>query len=105
MPDKYKYWYNDLYKNWYRLDAMWTYPEYKYCENVPVCIACPALGKCGPSSGFVSCTCNGYINTQGHGECKYKYNGKYFCYVDAGASCDKFRSIFNNRYYSFEACQ
>ena len=46
------------------MEGMWTYPELKYCESVPVCLACPALGKCGPnggsSSGSGSCTCNGY---------------------------------------------
>eukprot|EP00092_Neocalanus_flemingeri_P027383 GFUD01029698.1.p1 GENE.GFUD01029698.1~~GFUD01029698.1.p1 ORF type:complete len:172 (-),score=43.99 GFUD01029698.1:366-881(-) len=41
---------NDNYKYWYgsQLEAMWTYPEYQYCESVPVCLACPALGRCGP---------------------------------------------------------
>eukprot|EP00090_Calanus_glacialis_P032041 TRINITY_DN5316_c0_g1_i1.p1 TRINITY_DN5316_c0_g1~~TRINITY_DN5316_c0_g1_i1.p1 ORF type:complete len:239 (-),score=49.70 TRINITY_DN5316_c0_g1_i1:80-796(-) len=96
--------------DWYssKMEAMWTYPEYKYCENVPVCLACPALGECGPrggiSSGSGSCTCNGYISTKGQGECKTKYRGKYFCYVDASAKCEKFRSSSGSRYYSFEAC-
>merc|ERR1712215_198654 len=38
------------YGDWYgsKLEAMWTYPEYKYCPQVPVCLACPALARCGP---------------------------------------------------------
>eukprot|EP00092_Neocalanus_flemingeri_P003249 GFUD01003478.1.p1 GENE.GFUD01003478.1~~GFUD01003478.1.p1 ORF type:complete len:172 (-),score=25.48 GFUD01003478.1:200-715(-) len=38
------------YLDWYgpKTEAMWTYPEYKYCGHVPVCLACPALGRCGP---------------------------------------------------------
>merc|ERR1711942_405647 len=66
---------SDNYQQWYgsKLEGMWTYPEYKYCENVPVCLACPALGRCGPTgdtSGETgSCTCNGYVNSRGQGEC------------------------------------
>jgi len=92
-----------------KMEGMWTYPEYKYCESVPVCLACPALGRCGPSggssSGLGSCTCNGWINPRGEGECGNRYNGRYFCYVDSSANCEKFKSMFGTRYYSFEACQ
>jgi len=102
---------SDNYQQWYgsKLEGMWTYPEYKYCENVPVCLACPALGRCGPtggsSGGSGSCTCNGYVNSRGQGECKTRYKGKCFCYVDSNASCEKFLSSSGSRYYSFEACQ
>jgi len=43
-------------------EAMWSYPEYQKCKNVPVCHACPILAQCGTrtppppqiGAGFVS---------------------------------------------------
>jgi len=29
-----------------KTEGMWTWPEYGYCESVPVCLACPKLGDC-----------------------------------------------------------
>jgi len=43
-----------------KTEGMWTWPEYGYCDAVPVCLACPKLGNCGawasPSHGGGSST-------------------------------------------------
>jgi len=31
-------------------EAMWSYPEYQECKNVPVCYACPILAQCGATT-------------------------------------------------------
>jgi len=55
-----------------KTEGMWTWPEYGYCESVPVCLACPKLGDCdewaSPSQGGSSTTVIISTNTGGHGE-------------------------------------
>jgi len=54
-----------------KTEGLWTWPEYGYCESVPVCLACPKLGDCdewaSSSQGGSSTTVIISTNTGGHG--------------------------------------
>merc|ERR1712142_433485 len=58
-----------------------------------------------PSIRVGTCACNGYISSKGQGECRTRYKGRYWCYVNSSAKCRKFRSSSGRRFYSFEACR
>ena len=53
------------------------------------------------------CSCNGYLNPgyPGQGECRSKYQGKAFCYVDPGRCPDQAASVIEGRWWSHKACQ
>ena len=53
------------------------------------------------------CSCNGYLNPgyPGHRECRSKYQGKAFCYVDPGRCPDQVASVIEGRWWSHKACQ
>ena len=40
-------------------------------------------------AGQPACSCNGYINSAGQGECQTKYKSRHFCYVNKGTCSDK----------------
>jgi len=54
-----------------KTEGMWTWPEYGYCDSVPICLACPKLGDCdewaSSSQGGSSTTVIISTNTGGHG--------------------------------------
>jgi len=54
-----------------KTEGMWTWPEYGYCDSVPICLACPKLGDCdewaSSSQGGSSTTVIISSNTGGHG--------------------------------------
>ena len=62
--------------------------------SLPLCLAGPSL-----------CSCNGYIDSIGQGECQTTSRGKQFCYVDKGNCNDHKKAIGRNRYWSYEACK
>ena len=62
--------------------------------SLPLCLAGPPL-----------CSCNGYINSKGQGECQTTYRGKQFCYVDKGNCNDQKKVAYSYRYWSYEACK
>ena len=62
--------------------------------SLPLCLAGPPL-----------CSCNGYINSKGQGECQTTYRGKQFCYVDKGNCNDQKKGTYSYRYWSYEACK
>lgn len=51
------------------------------------------------------CSCNGYLNSKGQGECRSEYQGKPFCYVDPGRCPDQVASSTEGRWWSHKACQ
>ena len=68
--------------------------------SLPFCLA-------GPTH---VCSCNGFINAKGQGECQTAYRGKQFCYVDKGNCNDQKKRFFAQgshsfRYWSYEACE
>merc|ERR1712130_230015 len=52
-----------------------------------------------------ACSCNGFINDKGQGECQTTFKGKQFCYVDRGNCKDQKRGRSSGRYWSYEACK
>ena len=51
------------------------------------------------------CSCNGYLNSKGQGECRSEYQGKPFCYVNPGRCPDQVASSTEGRWWSHKACQ
>ena len=55
------------------------------------------------SFGYTDCECNGEINEDGDGECKAKYKGRFWCYVNQFADCtDKTRGDYRD--WSYQPC-
>ena len=50
------------------------------------------------------CRCNGLYNSRGEGECKTKYRGQNFCYVEKGSCPDATKSTSSDRWWSHQAC-
>ena len=50
------------------------------------------------------CRCNGLYNSRGEGECKTKYKGQNFCYVEKGSCPDATKSTSSDRWWSHQAC-
>ena len=102
---------------------MWTYPEWSYCRNVPSCLACPILGTCprrqggnvgtggnGGGGGGRSCRCNGFVATNGNGQCRTRFGRRRrnYCYVDSNCrQSERERSTTQTgrgTWYSYAAC-
>ena len=63
-----------------------------------VCL--PAQLAAGPPA----CSCSGYINSAGQGECQTKYKGRRFCYVNKGTCSDERDGSSSSRVWSYKAC-
>jgi len=50
------------------------------------------------------CRCNGHFNARGDGECKTKFNGGHFCYINPGDCSDGVRSTNTGLWWSYQAC-
>ena len=48
----------------------------------------------------LGCTCNGQLNSKGHGECRSEYEGRAFCYVDPGKCSDQAASSTEGRWWT-----
>merc|ERR1719167_1934214 len=60
----------------------------------------PQFGNSGQG-----CNCNGHLNSKGQGECRSKYQGRAFCYVDPGRCSDEVASSTEGQWWSHTACQ
>lgn len=50
------------------------------------------------------CRCNGYTSDSG-GECSTEYQGRSWCYVEAGDCWDETKGTSSNRLWSYQACE
>merc|ERR1712181_93627 len=51
-----------------------------------------------------ACWCNGYTSESG-GECTTEYQGRSWCYVEAGDCWDETKGTSSDRLWSFQACE
>jgi len=94
-------------------EAMWTYPELEFCQNVPVCLACPELGKCGPR-GRSTCEClpspvmwNRQVIDRGFCSSEWAFMGQRWCYVRSDSACGDVQpsTNFPGLTWSYQACR
>ena len=73
--------------------------------QVPILLMLTAMAIMLAGSVSTSCTCNGYVTSKGQGECRTKYKGKEFCYVNSGQCSDQKKGSSSNRFWSYQACK